>query len=290
MTRATPASGGETQRARHTVTEVRRRPFPRRHFLFGLTTLPLVMVSCRSDQIDLGSGSLDGARLMDESAAAGRLRARPRPLEAIPSTSAGVQRLDLDEGSALVYVPEGHRADRPSPLAVMFHGAGGTADDGLALLRPFADAAGLVLLAPKSRGPTWDLLVRSYGPDVALIDAALRQVFDRYLVDPGHLAVGGFSDGASYALSLGAINGDLFGNVIAFSPGFWVPGDGEGSPSFFITHGTNDRVLPIASTSRRLVPMLERAGYEVNYHEFEGDHVVPGDLAADAVMWFLGAP
>ncbi len=227
---------------------------------------------------------------MGEAAADGRLTARPRPLEALPSASTGVQRLDLNEGTALVYVPEGHRGDRPSPLAVMFHGAGGTAEDGLALLRPFADETGLILLAPKSRGPTWDLLVRRYGPDVALIDASLRHVFDRYLVDPEHLAVGGFSDGASYALSVGAINGDLFGHVIAFSPGFWVPGDGEGSPSFFVTHGTNDGILPIASTSRRLVPMLERAGYEVRYHEFEGDHVVPGDLAADAVMWFLGAP
>ncbi len=33
--------------------------------------------------------------------------------------------------------------------------------------------------------------------------------------------------------------------------------------------------------------MLERAGYDVTYHEFDGGHVVPGDLAAEAVMWFL---
>jgi len=33
----------------------------------------------------------------------------------------------------------------------------------------------------------------------------------------------GFSDGASYALSVGITNGDLFTHVIAFSPGFVAP-------------------------------------------------------------------
>jgi phospholipase/carboxylesterase len=54
------------------------------------------------------------------------------------------------------------------------------------------------------------------------------------------------------------------------------------------THGTDDDVLPIDATSRRVVPMLERAGYDVRYREFTGGHAVPGDLAAEAVMWFLG--
>jgi phospholipase/carboxylesterase len=34
------------------------------------------------------------------------------------------------------------------------------------------------------------------------------------------VALGGFSDGASYALSLDLTNGDLFASLIAFSPGF----------------------------------------------------------------------
>jgi predicted esterase len=87
-----------------------------------------------------------------------------------------------------------------------------------------ADEAGLVLLAPESRGTTWDVLRGGYGPDVAFIDRALEQTFGRYAVDPRRLAVGGFSDGASYALSLGITNGDLFGHVLAFSPGFMAPG------------------------------------------------------------------
>ena len=228
---------------------------------------------------------------MDEPAVAGRIGARPRQPDTVAATPPGDHVLDVGPGRrALLYLPVDHRADQPSPLAVMLHGAGGSAEDGLGLLRGLADEAGLILVAPKSHGATWDLLLDSYGPDVALIDDALAQVFDRFAVDPNHLAVGGFSDGASYALSLGGVNGDLFSHVVAFSPGFWVPGTTSGSPSFYVTHGTDDQVLPISSTSRRLVPKLERAGYDVRYHEFVGGHVVPTDLAADAVLWLLDRP
>jgi phospholipase/carboxylesterase len=34
-------------------------------------------------------------------------------------------------------------------------------------------------------------------------------------------------------------------------------------------------VLPIDRCSRRLVPELQRAGYDVTYEEFDGGHVVP---------------
>ena len=257
----------------------------RRQFLLALTTLPLVLLSCAFNRRRLDGGSRQVEKPLEE----GWLSARPRQLEAAPEMPSGVHPLDVEGGRALVSIPNGYRPDRPSPLAVMLHGAGGSAEDGLALFRPLADEAGLILLAPQSSGRTWDLLLDGYGRDVALLDQALEHVFGHYAVDAGDIAIGGFSDGASYALSLGALNGELFRSVIAFSPGFWVQGESRGRPSFFITHGTDDQVLPINSTSRRLVPQLERAGYEVSYHEFEGGHVVPGDLAAEALMWFLGA-
>jgi phospholipase/carboxylesterase len=128
-----------------------------------------------------------------------------------------------------------------------------------------------------------------YGRDVALVDEALRQTFSSYTVDPGRVAVGGYSDGASYAISLGISNGDLFGHVLAFSPGFMAPAGRVGSPRFFVSHGTQDRWLPIDRTSRRLVPELEGTGYEVRYREFDGPHVVPPGIAQEAAIW-LTAP
>jgi len=185
-----------------------------------------------------------------------------------------------------LYVPATHRVGRPTPLALLLHGAGEDARDGLALLREQADGAGLVLLAPVSRGPTWDVIVGGYGPDVAAIDRALEQTFSRYTVDPTRVAIGGYSDGASYALSLGITNGDLFTHVLAFSPGFVAPTGQRGSPRIFVSHGTRDGWLPIDRCSRRIVPQLERGSYDVRYREFEGGHVVPPEIGREAVDWF----
>jgi predicted esterase len=186
---------------------------------------------------------------------------------------------------ALLYVPAGYRPDAPAPLVLALHGAGGNAQHGLSPLRALADEAGLVLLAVGAAGRTWDVIVDGYGPDVEAIDEALAHVFGRVAVDADRLAVSGFSDGASYALSLGITNGDLFTHVLAFSPGFMAPAAQHGAPRIFISHGTADRVLPITACSRRLVPTLQNAGYEVEYREFPGGHTVPPEIARDAVRW-----
>ena len=201
--------------------------------------------------------------------------------------TAGLERLRVDGGAGgLLYVPAGVRPQRPAPLVLVLHGAGATAQHGLELLVGQADDAGLVLVAPSSQGETWDLVLGGYGSDVAWIDRALAEVFQRLPVDSSRLAVGGFSDGASYALSLGLTNGDLFSHVLAFSPGFAAPGRRRGRPRLFVSHGTRDRVLPIDTCSRRLVPELRQAGYQVRYRDFEGGHAIPAAIARDAVAWF----
>jgi predicted esterase len=55
----------------------------------------------------------------------------------------------------------------------------------------------------------------------------------------------------------------------------------------YVAHGTADRVLPIDRCSRRIVPALRDADYDVHYREFDGGHVVPADLAEDAFAWWL---
>jgi phospholipase/carboxylesterase len=222
-----------------------------------------------------------------ETAIEGRLTARPgKPSGSGPR---GAHALGLGgRRDGEVYVPPGYRPERPAPLVVSFHGAGGNARHGLSLFRPLADEHGLIVLAPDSRGKSWDVIVQDgFGPDVAFLDRALAQTFSRYAVDPARLAIGGFSDGASYALSLGLANGGLFTHIIAFSPGFASPPGQEGSPRIYVSHGTEDRVLPIDSCSRRLVPRLKRAGYDVLYHEFEGPHTVPPQIARESLDWFL---
>jgi phospholipase/carboxylesterase len=222
----------------------------------------------------------------------GRLRARPAeaPAGGAPVGLLVVGADGASGGDGYLYVPAGYRAEEPAALALLLHGAGEDARDGLAQLRGPSDEAGIILLALSSRGPTWDLILGRgrYGPDVAAIDRALKHAFSRCAVDPARVAVGGYSDGASYALSLGIANGDLFSHVLAFSPGFLAPAGQTGSPRIFVSHGTRDGWLPIDSCSRRIVPRLERAGYEVRYLEFEGGHVVPPAIAREAASWLAG--
>ena len=212
-------------------------------------------------------------------AAANKGRLTARPPQSVDSTAKpGLRSL----GAARLYVPPG---DGPKRLVLMLHGATETPGTALSILRPYADDAGLILLAPKSQGTTWDIAQGGFGPDVAAIDRLLERVFSEYPVED--VAVAGFSDGASYALSLGLTNGDLFRSVVAFSAGFIALGEPKGRPRLFISHGTHDSVLPIGQTSRRGVPRLRAAGYTVKYREFDGDHEVPSRVAREAVAWLV---
>jgi predicted esterase len=168
-------------------------------------------------------------------------------------------------------------------LLVLLHGAGGLPDGTLDLLAPHADTHRLLLVAPKSRRTTWDVITGGFGPDVSMIDGLLHRLTAAYAVSACTIA--GFSDGASYALTLGLANGDVFDSVIAFSPGFAAAEQRNGRPRFFISHGVEDRVLPIDRCSRRLVPALRHAELDVTYEEFEGGHEVPLDIRARAVRW-----
>jgi predicted esterase len=210
------------------------------------------------------------------------LTARPGSPTPTALTS-GTSRLALSNGrTALLHVPP-----TVTGLVIALHGAGGEGAGAMGLLRPEADRLGLMVLAPSSAGSTWAGLFGGADPDTPAIDAVLEQVFALHPFDPSRVAVAGFSDGASYALTLGLANGDLLRKVVAFSPGFENAPDRSGRPAFFLTHGTRDPVLPIGRTSRRIVPALRRAGYHVTYHEFDDGHVVPARYVAEAARWLV---
>jgi phospholipase/carboxylesterase len=213
-----------------------------------------------------------------------------RPSTGKEGAPAGRQTLAVEGArDALHYVPAGYKRDAPAALALMLHGAGGTAEQGMSLLQRFADEANVIIVAPQSAAATWDAVRDGFGPDVVAIDRALKQVFAPYAVDAKRVAVGGFSDGASYALGLGLTNGGLFTHVLAFSPGF-VAGarDLQGErPRLFVSHGTRDRVLPIERCSRVIVERVREAGYVVRYREFDGPHAIPDEIAREAVGWFV---
>jgi phospholipase/carboxylesterase len=230
-----------------------------------------------------GLGAIDGRGLAAWTKPDGRLSARPHP----PTGAApppGASPLGIGSGrDGVLFLPAGYRADHPAALLVLFHGAGGAAARIVNRFRPLAEELDFVILAPDSRDASWDIRYGGFGDDVPFIDRALGKVFDQVAIDPEKVMAGGFSDGASYALSLGLTNGDLFQRLLAFSPGFSRPAKRHGKPWIFISHGTEDEILPIDATSRRIVPELKRAGYQVEYREFEGPHTVVPEIVREAM-------
>jgi predicted esterase len=235
-------------------------------------------------------GACDGS--VTQEAASGRITARPRGVATVPAGSAagtGARTLGLGGSRDAVLQLPSKASSAPVPMVVLLHGAGGSGQGVLRRLGSAADEAGVAVLAPDSRGSSWDAIGSGFGPDVSFMTRALERVFETVAVDPERIAAGGFSDGATYAISLGLINGDLFRRVVAFSPGFLVEGPPHGKPRFFISHGTADTILPIDHCSRLIVPALRKRGYDVTFREFDGGHEVPAVIAGEGMRWLLDA-
>jgi len=193
--------------------------------------------------------------------------------------------LGLDsERDAVLQIPKS-AASSPLPLLVMLHGATQSAEDMFWYLGSTHEEAGVVVLAPNSRSTTWDAIRNTFADDVNYLNRALERTFEKVSIDPARVALGGFSDGATYAISLGLINGDLFNSVVAFSPGFVIDGEAHGKPRFFISHGTRDHILPIDRCGRRIAGELKARGFEVNFREFDGDHEIPADVAREGLKF-----
>lgn len=208
----------------------------------------------------------------------GRLNARPRA--GVKTSATGQIKLEHD---AVLQIPN-NAGDKPLPLLIMLHGATQRADDMFWYLGSAHEEAGVAVLAPNSIETTWDAIGnRAFGEDVYALDQLLERVFETTAIDPARVSVGGFSDGATYALSLGLINGDFFKSIVAFSPGFVINGDAHGKPRIFISHGTNDRILPINGCGRRIAGELKGKAYDVTFHEFDGDHEIPEDVAREGL-------
>ena len=224
-------------------------------------------------------------------ALAGRMSFRPgAPPQAAPLPP-GRHELGFDEGrDAVLVVPEGLPADKPLPLCVMFHGAGGEANRVLPHLVPHARARRFLLLAPQSMFPTWDVVIGGHGPDLQRLERALSTVAAHFRLDPARLAFAGLSDGGSYALSLGLTNGDVASHVVGLSAGFMNTFSQAGAPRVFLGHGRADRQLPIETSAHAHAKRLLDSGYDLTLQPFDGDHVIVPWVVGRAIDFFLGTP
>lgn len=192
---------------------------------------------------------------------------------------------------ALLLTPNEIDPARRYPLFVVLHGAG--RQDEL-LARTFQsepENRQALFLIPRSLHPTWDLIAGAGRPDLDFLTHALDLVQRRYPVDPDARALIGYSDGASYGLSVGLSNPHVFSAVLGWAAGFKVieePPAGSPKPRILLEYGTHDPLFPFEHVALPMRDDLERLGYDVAFLvDQNGKHWPRGDFHSDALDWFF---
>jgi dipeptidyl aminopeptidase/acylaminoacyl peptidase len=236
-------------------------------------------------------GFTRGVRLMAQAPAAG---AQLPPLSSDPvpvagdDISIGKWRLGISDGErdGTVYVPQSYKKGTPMPIVVMLHGFRSTAE-AVRYTFPLAEELGVIVLAPESRDVTWGVSIPGFDDDSRYLGMAYRWVSDVLTIDRDHVGLGGVSDGAGYALSMGLAYGDTFNHLMIFSGGLMQPFRRQGKPKIFLAHGVRDEQMPIDRTARKFVPQLKEEGYDVTYREYDGGHGAPAPVVREAFEWFV---
>jgi predicted esterase len=216
------------------------------------------------------------------------LRARPQ------FSAAGVPPGETARANGATAYRPASAGEGPLPLLVLLHGASGYPPGFLQRLEPEADRRGLILVAPQSAGRTWDVIENLgakrlpwRGPDLRRNDEALVDLFRRASVDRSRIVLLGFSDGASYALSLGLANPDLFTAVVALSPGMFVPPSSlDHGQRVFIAHGRDDQILPF-DNARDIAAALGGQGANLRFRPFDGRHEIDRATLREALDFAL---
>ena len=200
-----------------------------------------------------------------------------------PSIGAGLHRFTRKSTKIVAYVPAKALSSRSIAVNLLLHGSARDVEQLMQAHIPYADSAGVVILAPYAASGTWDAINTTFGPDVVGIDVALSWLFDVLPVNPARIAITGFSDGATYSLAVGRANGDLFSRIVAYSPGFIIDVEPVGNPPIAISHGTHDAELSYEKTRDQIVPTLKGDGYGVDFRTFDGPHWVLPELIEETL-------
>jgi phospholipase/carboxylesterase len=196
--------------------------------------------------------------------------------------------LSDDGRDGVLYVPKSYKPGTPMPLVMMLHGFGGWGD-GQRGLFTLAEELGIIVIAPESRDITWGKEIPGFDADVRYLGAAYRHVTSILDIDGEHVALGGQSDGAGYALTMGLAYGDVWNHLIILAGGGLIePLRRRGKPRIFIAQGVQDTTMLPDASGRKNAAQLKKEEYDVTYREHEGGHRTPPEITRQALLWFLG--
>lgn len=224
---------------------------------------------------------------------------RPEPRD--ESAPTGFVRVELGEHRGVLLTPSEIDPGREYPLVTVLHGAGRQDEMLVKACRNEPEARQMLFFVPRSLAPTWDLIAGDERPDLDFLGWAWDLIYRRYPVDAGRQALLGYSDGASYALSVGLSNPHLFRAVMGWAAGFLAldarrHAGAEGAadarrPAVLLEYGTHDELFPYERVALPMRDQLVRMGYRVEFRTDQGGrHWPSGDFQPDALDWFQGDP
>ncbi len=217
---------------------------------------------------------------------------RPEPRDE-PSPT-GFVHVENGASRGVLLTPDEIDPERNYALVTVLHGAG-RQDEGLAkVYRDEPQKRDAFFFIPRSTGPTWDLITGQERPDLDFLAFACDLIYRRYPIDPGRQALFGYSDGASYALSVGLSNPGIFRAIMGWAAGFCVldaEAPEEPKPWVLLEYGTHDQVFPFERIALPMRKQLEGRGYPLEFRVDEGGkHWPPTDFQHEALDWFFSEP
>ena len=135
------------------------------------------------------------------------------------------------------YIPAGVDTSRPVPLVLFFHGAGANPTSYRTFVQGAADAAGVVVVMPKSSGLGWGT-----STDAQTVSEMLRLTRTELTLDDRRVAVAGHSAGGAYAYLLAYAGSDYSAVFTLGSPFYPVASlaDPSYKPPVRMYYGTTD--------------------------------------------------
>jgi phospholipase/carboxylesterase len=205
--------------------------------------------------------------------------------------------------------------ERGGTAVVLLHGWGAHGDDLVGLARalahprtrffvpagPLAEGTGRAWwhLDPSDRPRhAWDdHSDADYAPhrQVSAVRAAVQTVLGtvRSRYAPERLVLGGFSQGAMLSYDVALASSPPVERVVAMSGVMLADSlaalraTHATRPTVFISHGRQDSMLPFEA-GEKAKDMLERYGYPVEWHPFDGAHEIPPVVVAALKTFLFG--
>jgi poly(3-hydroxybutyrate) depolymerase len=225
------------------------------------------------------------------------LRIEHKPMELRDEASpTGHVSIERGESRAVLLTPGEIDPAKRYPLITVLHGAGRQDEMLVKACRDQPEQRDALFLVPRSLLPTWDLIASPERPDLDFLEYAYDLIYRRYPVDAGRQALLGYSDGASYALSVGLSNPHLFRAVMGWAAGFIALDrtfnvDADPRPSVLLEYGTHDELFPFERVAVPMRDNLRKAGYTVEFRVDQGGrHWPSADFLPEALDWFFSEP